>query len=442
MRGLWWLVAWSCWAQILQYDHVPVPTSFRFRNTGKFFSFSPQDGQIGWFEWLGFPKRPPVVVYDRLHLDTENEAQWRGYPGLHVQLIPLNVYKEFVEPKLEQGLEGSFCCTAEDVAAGDCEEVGFVRYPANRDLNYGYKIVPGNPPERVQGAINRQAVFQTLILNCHTKTAPGYISGNVVLRGPYGYVSAVELPKILLFGITTGAYACLFLFFGFLMARHRSQVTAIHRYFLGVIFLSLVEAILSSAHYGYWNSTGYISTALMSLSLASTVLRVSCMLTLLLVLGMGWGVTTSTLPPGTKIRVRILWVALVLAETLRQYVDEIHYRDDVSDFTLVVAMIPSALLYAVATVWTLFSLGNLLGKLRRQGQNAKYSHFSRFACVLGTSGVFMLVVVVLQYFVLSLSLERRWTYEWFFTAGCEHILHFFVLSTTAVIWRPTRLSKQ
>ena len=40
------------------------------------------------------------------------------------------------------------------------------------------------------------------------------------------------------------------------------------------------------------------------------------------------------------------------------------------------------------------------------------------------------------------SLEKRWTFEWFFTAGCDQILHFFVLSMTAFIWRPTRLSKQ
>ncbi|KAH0473867.1 MAG: uncharacterized protein KVP18_002334 [Porospora cf. gigantea A] len=439
----WLLGLLSVSAQILQYDRVPVPDSYRFRNTGKFFSFSPQDNNAKWLEWFGLEAKPPVVVYDQIHLDTESRARWGNYPGLHIQLVPLNVYEDVIAPVMDQGLDSTFCCTLADVTSGVCKHAGYVRYPENRDLNYGYKIAPMSPPERVAGAIARQSVFQTLIINCHTKTSPGFISGNVILRGPYGYISAVELPKLLLYGVSAAGFLLLMLAWAGQMARYRKQVTRIHQLFLAVILISLMESLFWSAHYHYWNNVGYISIPLNVLAVGCTVIRISSLLVLMLVLGMGWGVTKHRLDRGTKLRVRFLWCLIVGAEIARQWVTEVHYSRDISDLVTVLAALPAALLYAVTIVWTLLSLGTLLGQLRRTQQTAKYSHFSRFACVLGTSGVFMICVIALQYWViLFLSLEKRWTFEWFFTAGCDQILHFFVLSMTAFIWRPTRLSKQ
>merc|ERR1719188_1537376 len=140
------------------------------------------------------------------------------------------------------------------------------------------------------------------------------ITGDVVVRNPYGYLPGTEIHKVRLYRWFVALHVSLLILWAALVVRWRREVLPFHCCIFLVLLLGLGESALHLWMLSSWNRTGFRSTWLLVTAQVASSTRSACALTLLLAASSGWSITSDKLDPDTLSGMKVVAPLCVLSE--------------------------------------------------------------------------------------------------------------------------------
>ncbi|XP_055641214.1 transmembrane protein 87A [Toxorhynchites rutilus septentrionalis] len=261
----------------------------------------------------------------------------------------------------------------------------------------------------------------------------GYIANvHVEMKGPHGYLSAVDWPLLPFYGAMCLVYVLLgviWLAVSFLQWR---DLLRIQFWIGGVILLGMLEKAMFYGEYQSINSTGVSVRGMVLLAEWVSCGKRTLARMLVIIVSLGFGIVKPRLGPMLHRVVGTGFLYLVLA-CVESFLRIMHTKND----QLLVASIPLAVLDSAICWWIFTSLVQTTRTLRLRRNMVKltlYRHFTNtliFAVL--ASVVFMLYSIKVHRFAECLT---DWKDLWVDDAFW-HVLFSTLLLVIMILWRPT-----
>jgi hypothetical protein len=218
---------------------------------------------------------------------------------------------------------------------------------------------------------------------------------------------------------------------------YRKDLMGLQIAVLVVAAVSFIEMLCWALDYLVYNGDGQI---MLSANIIGTFLSSSkAMLSrlLLLLVALGYSITTETLEKATKIKLAALMVFYFLAEAAYRYMAVVEAEGKTVPVGAQAVII---LAYVVATAsvwsWTFLALFRTFGSLKAAKQWVKAVLYRRLMIVLGIS---ILVVIIMFLFELGVTVFDTKSTLWRVSVLWDvfwEIIFFVILVTIGILWRP------
>eukprot|EP01054_Gregarina_sp_Poly1_P001918 Gregarina_sp_Poly_1__1917@NODE_14_length_23033_cov_86_212880_g12_i0_p3_GENE_NODE_14_length_23033_cov_86_212880_g12_i0NODE_14_length_23033_cov_86_212880_g12_i0_p3_ORF_typecomplete_len547_score61_46Lung_7TM_R/PF06814_13/8_3e54GpcrRhopsn4/PF10192_9/0_35_NODE_14_length_23033_cov_86_212880_g12_i02005221692 len=465
-RSQWFWPLLFCFAsaQYFPLQHTRPPISHALSTVARFFMYAktstgeanaflghptahiPQAGEpmpsFGWGLWdKSYSLPAKIVAHDLGYVVSDRKA---AYDRVFLDLAVMD-YNTFWDKFIPHQSNNHFCCTKADVDRGDCEEEHGLLLPADiKNEIFLSKIPVGRALAEGSEAdfhIAKSGIYFLMLVNCGVNVPDGYFRGAVIARGAHGYLSGMDVPKIRLYAIGTVCYAGLGLFWVIWIIRYYRQLILLHHLIGGVIALSFIEQVAWYIDLSWANVITPPSNFLIALAIVTSVVRNVSTCVLILLASLGLCITRPSLERGTKVKLWAGSIALFVLDGTRQLATQFHASLDLSMLIIMLCALPITLLYSVGFMWAFYSLNALIEELKNRRQTAKFRQMSRYRCVLMVASLCFVGSTLVELYILSRDIRDVWHYEWIFTDAVPNALFLFVLTLTAILWRPNRSSK-
>jgi len=262
------------------------------------------------------------------------------------------------------------CCTPELADTGSCSlgeviikrESNDVEWPRQiKTFFKGNKTEVNMSPETV--VINKTGMYYLYFMICDPELDGTRIKGRTVWKNPDGYLPGKVAPLMNVFGFMSLAYILLGLVWFVRFVQFWKDIIQLHYHITLVIALGMCEMAVRYFEYVNFNSTGMrpMDVTLWAVTFSSIKKTLSRLL--LLVVSMGYGVVKPTLG-GITSRILLLGVIYFVATEALELVEHLGNINDFSGKTMIVLVIPVALLDACFILWIFSSLARTLEKLQ------------------------------------------------------------------------------
>jgi hypothetical protein len=342
-----------------------------------------------------------------------------------------------------------FCCDEDLIAQQKCTEPNMLamkRKPLSDEFSE-IAAVDHLAKLRVQkgdATLNTTGLYLLLLSNCGSDDVAasgghGSITGEVVVRNPYGFLPGVDYPKKSFYAGLTAAHFFFALGWFGLLARWWSQCFHIHWAIGVVILLGLIESCAWYFFYEDWNFDGRRSTPYWILALGTSEVRAITSYMLLLVACIGWGVTCMELDPGTMRSIKGMSVLYLVLDTLRHVAATLRYERAIEVGILLFCLFPISALNGVIFYWVMSSLGTTIESLEESKQTEKLRVFQGLSAIMTTALLFAGGSFVFEvWFVTTLGQGQKWRYQWLSSDATWRLLTLGVLFAVAVLWLPNK----
>ncbi|XP_077997002.1 transmembrane protein 87A-like [Glandiceps talaboti] len=261
------------------------------------------------------------------------------------------------------------------------------------------------------------------------------ITVNVEVESKTGYISAVDYPLLIFYGVMCIVYCLYAIMWLCCSACQWRDLLRIQFWIGGVILLGLLEKAVFYGEYQHINSNGdSVSGAVVFAELVSCLKRTLARM-LVIIVSLGFGIVKPRLGPMLH---RVLGVGALyfILGAIEGCLRSLRPKQDPSKQALL-AGIPLAVLDAAICWWIFTSLVQTTRTLRLRRNVVKLSLYRHF-----TNTLIFSVVAALIFMVWSIKAHRftdcltDWKELWIDEAYW-HLLFCLVLMVIMVLWRPT-----
>jgi len=203
------------------------------------------------------------------------------------------------------------------------------------------------------------------------------------------------------------------------------------------IIAGLLESLLWTADYIQYNQGGKISDAINVVGALLTANKLTIIRTLILLVALGYSITTPILEQRTKFMVIALTGVYGISTAIHEYTWVWKTMGvDVPLLAEAVIMALTSILNLVYIVWISTSLWNHFKNLKQLKQSAKLSMYYKFSISLGVFVLVSILFFILQFaFVLTDVVDSLWQIWWLWD-GYWEIGYFLVVLLIAYLWWP------
>lgn len=451
-----------CRAQIFTFQDVPIDQGSRMNLFYTYYVFSPEDTPEVDI------KHPNVFLkFHDLQLVPRSDVKATELsPGQHsgFRLIVMR-QSQFWHSFGTQ----NFCCQENDIGnlfvfsvlffeetffffsvlighVSNCNSVTDMRYikPQNSKAPDGSpwqmferSVFPEKMNDGIDGTFTLDYTGVYMLVGISCGPLAGYtLKGSVAVRNSYGFLPAIDFPKMGFYNNLAVFYIILAVGWAVQVARNWENLFKIHNCITGVVLFSLLECLLWYGYFDNWNSDGLQSKPLFYLAIIFTVLKSIFSYMLLFVASLGWGVTRPYLDSKLVMKVKVLSFVYILCDLCRQFVFADRRAKAVSAFWSTVSLLPVTFLNLVIFYWIFHSLSTLIETLKERKQTDKLRLFTVLWRTLGFTLAIAAVTLLLHMYMTFFDVPMRWTHSWYFSDGIQHILFALVLAVIMWLWRP------
>ena len=324
--------------------------------------------------------------------------------------------------------------------------------------------------------LTKPGVYYVTMSNCdfETESKTKFLSGEIEMKSPYGYLPGEELPKLRFYGWLAIIYLGFSVFWGMACARWAGASPAvllpIHRW-IGYGFLTGVfESICWYISLYHWNMIGHRWWSMIFLACFSTLAKQGTCIACLLAVCMGSGITKPHLDRKTVIKICLLVVAFVVTDGARAF--EMYTisagnnsmawfrppRKDQLDpneigkqpgtswgawFTIFLIVSPGTFFLCVLICWAVEELEATIKGLVESGQTIKLQVYQDLrVCLVTVGGVGLCLLGYETWVVREQPLSVMWSQRWIFSDLLTHVAFLLSLLACAFLWRPSERMAQ
>mmetsp|Transcript_35056 Transcript_35056/g.80307 ORF Transcript_35056/g.80307 Transcript_35056/m.80307 type:complete len:473 (-) Transcript_35056:80-1498(-) len=427
----------TAWAQVYNFEAVRVPMSRTLKILHSFYVYSHDEAP----ERTGLAL--PQVAFKNVHAESTNPAiptsSKTDYHSIQVSLMRYENFWNIIDPK-------EFCCTKDDDKAlcpeSDGLRVNRSRY-ASEDAADVYIhrvefVEPGLTLDETK-VIPKTGVYLLVLSNCGW-FQEATISGQVSVKGSYGYLPGNEYFKIPFYGWLLCIYMVLATIWFFLSLRWWKELFAIQWCISAVVFFGLVESLFWYVFFQDWNTTGKRPRALFVLAILASVVKSIFSYMLVLVGSLGWGVTRPYLDRNVIFKIQAVSFLYIVLDFIRESVLSFRNSHSLSLTFVLLCLLPVSLLNGGIFYWVFTALSNLMETLADRRQTEKLLLFSRLWKILVFAMTVATATLLFQIFNLSRNITDKWRYQWLLSDGIFHVLFLVVLAAMMYLWAPHKHS--
>lgn len=272
-------------------------------------------------------------------------------------------------------------------------------------------------------------------------TATGAEEGNftaildISLKGPHGYLSAVDWPLLPFYGVMCGIYVIFAVAWLTVSALQWRDLLRIQFWIGGVIFLGLVEKAVFYAEYQYINSTGQSGHGGMLFAEVLSCFKRTLARLLVIIVSLGFGIVKPRLGPALHRVIGVGALYFILC-SVEGWLRVLKPKNDPSNQTLM-AEIPLAVLDSGICWWIFSSLVQTTRTLRLRRNVVKLGLYRHFTNTLIFSVLASVVYMSWSLYNHKLtSCITDWKELWVDEAYW-HLLFSLLLMVIMILWRPT-----
>jgi hypothetical protein len=256
------------------------------------------------------------------------------------------------------------------------------------------------------------------------------------VKTPYGYLSAVERPLLIFYGVMSLVYVAFAIGWTIVSALQWRDLLRIQFWVGAVILLGMLEKAVFYAEHQSVNNRGYsVQGAVLSAELLSCLKRTLARM-LVIIVSLGFGIIKPRLGSmfHRVISIGILYFALSTIECiLRLY----RPKNDPTNQTMM-AGVPLAVLDTVICYWVYSSLSQTTRTLRLRRNLVKLHLYTSFTNTLIAAVISSMVFMIWEIHTHKLTSclidwQKLWIDEAFW-----HIQFSVVLLVIMILWRPTK----
>ena len=265
------------------------------------------------------------------------------------------------------------------------------------------------------------------------------LSYTLEMKNPFGYLSLVDYPGLIFYGIMVAVYTLLGILWILLLLISYQDLIRLQFWIALVIFLGLLEKVFFLAMYSVVNQTGahvemrplYIIAELISSGKRSLVRM------LLIVVSLGYGTVKPSLGAQMNkvIAIGTMYGVFAFLDGMsRAY----SLTDDTSDNTDYLLMIPLLIIDTIILYWIVTAIKDTRHVLRLRRNTIKLSFYNHliyaivFAILLAI--IFMIWSLI---YIRSSECLQDWGELWIDDAFW-HILFTYLLIVIMILWRPSK----
>jgi hypothetical protein len=348
----------------------------------------------------------------------------------------------------------AWCCDAEAVEMGICENsteaLGRLIVTKNFTGFHRSVNVPaeGEMTETVEDGdfrIVNTGKWVVALANCNERGRDVVLTGYVVFESEGGYLPGELFPYMYFSIAITAIYAVLFFWYLCLMRKYASARIPIEKWILATIAIGLLEMCFRTADYVLWNMSGLQNLGVAITAIMIGVFKHALARCLVLMVSLGWGVTTDRLRKLTMCCIVILAaVYAAVGATADIYLivsiekmKTISLNEEIEMLDRILELEYALYLISIAFVlWTIFALIWTMLQLRNTSQTRKLRRYWGLTGVLLLSYVASVAVMYIDNANPGDSGVER------FVGAAAEAIFLFMLIGVSCLWRPSESARE
>lgn len=291
--------------------------------------------------------------------------------------------------------------------------------------------------------ITRSNVYALVISNCGS-IHDAKIWGRVSATNSFGHLPGDQYFKMQFYGWLSIFYfliAFLWFLMVFFWRMQGEKLNHLHHCITFVIFLGVIEAFFSWYFMYDWNFSSKRPEMLFILNICVTVTKPVFSYVLVLITGMGWGVTRPDLDTRVIRKVQVLVFLYCFIHLLWEFLSFYRHAYDISNKMLAAVYMPALLVNLILFLWMLSALRKTSEEL--EGEKRVLFKRIRAMMILGLCG--SLPPSAMQLLDLAGAITEdllpsrtafKWHYEWFVFDGTGQIIFAAVFIGVLCQWAP------
>ena len=288
--------------------------------------------------------------------------------------------------------------------------------------------------------------YMTVLLSCDSGHAGTVIiaNGDISVRSGGNLLPGSYTGAPLFYTVSTVISCAFLLLYSCSLYRNsRSDILSVHSHFYVNACLLVIEALFQCIMYWDWNTHGVRNFGLKIATLVVSVSKRTALRFILLMLSLGLGISTPTLPKRTwlvicslSLAYFVLSLVFLLDTNLDQKMGETGGRDD-STATVLLQMLIS-LVNVIFYVYIFESLLLTIKALKDEKQNEKARTYVRLRSILTYAVVTAVGFTLLSVVDFFAPIEAFGPYVWFFDNAWVDLMYILVSMAVTWVWRPRR----
>jgi len=271
------------------------------------------------------------------------------------------------------------------------------------------------------------------------------ISGQVAFVNPYGYLPASLYGFLPLYASLAIGYILLGMFFGCRSIVNRKHLLRLHLGAFLVIIVGMIECMSWFLVYLNSNRTGELTCCPVTkdarISLVLKVFKTAVSRVLLLVVSLGYGITTPKLSYSVACGVAVLALVYTGSSLIFEVEHMKHIEDDPSDTMTSFWSMPVNVCDFIFLCWTYLELVKRQTELKANGQSAKLEMYNKLVKTLLAFVAlwFVYAILIIASNQKYVELESSWH---FLVWGFYDVMYYLGLVVICMIWLPNARSAQ
>eukprot|EP01083_Nonionella_stella_P243738 849021_1 len=275
---------------------------------------------------------------------------------------------------------------------------------------------------------------------------PLSIHGQVDVVHPYGKLEPSGYKAFVYYRFALLMVTALSVAWFVMMFRYKRSLVG-HHYAISAVLLSVAcETLLHCVRLSYINDHGSSWRLIEFAAIHVEVLRQTLCRLLVILVSLGWGITTATQEITKKMQDELLKVGLIYYFSASVFTHCLFSATQTHDFGtpwFILPVVGCQALVDTFVSWTvLVNLSDILAELKLTRQYMKHDHYQRFTYAL----MILIALAAVNVAVESIFMGRQNWFKWFdwieLVRDC--VWHGLVLLFTVIVmvaWRPTREAK-
>jgi len=286
--------------------------------------------------------------------------------------------------------------------------------------------------------ITTTGIYYLLFANCENTTgAEIQIGGAVVVRNPFGFLTAIDFHKQTVYGWVSVTYVVLTIIWAGLCMTWQDELITIHAIVGVTISIGLIEAISWYFYLEFVNTYGEVADNTKCVMVMITVLKTYTAYTFVVVLSQGWRMTEETLDNCTLWKMAVVGLMWVLIAYMHEGAMANRHSFHIAAKMMVATAIAAFAANVVYFAWIFASLRGLKEGLRERGLTDQLKAVSTFANGLVVAAVLGCLGGALQIMDSADSLHVSWKYQFFADGGLPNLIHTGMVLVAMWAWMPS-----